>query len=103
MRDGPMKQQAAPDGGNRKHHRGRARWHVDDEWRDVLLGPQGLRLDEWLANGMARAVKHGANRTIYRVALPGREAFFLKHYAPRSWRDTARASARGSLTRHGCG
>jgi hypothetical protein len=43
---------------------------VAAEYRDVLLGPDGLRLAEWLAAGQARVVKHGPHRTVYRVRLP---------------------------------
>lgn len=46
-------------------------WSVAAAWRDLLLGAAGLRLDEWLASGQARVVKHGPHRTVYRVTLPG--------------------------------
>ncbi|HMF18345.1 MAG TPA: lipopolysaccharide kinase InaA family protein, partial [Gemmataceae bacterium] len=55
------------------------RWQVVPEFRDTLLGPNGLRLDEWLQNGQARMVKHGAHRTVYHVVLP-KLSFYLKHY-----------------------
>jgi tRNA A-37 threonylcarbamoyl transferase component Bud32 len=54
-------------------------WQVLPECRDQLLGPQGLRLEEWLQAGLAQVVKHGPHRTVYRVALPGLN-FYLKHY-----------------------
>jgi hypothetical protein len=39
------------------------RWEFAPEWQDLtdrslLFGPQGLRLEQWLANGQARIVKH---------------------------------------------
>ena len=48
---------------------GGTRWQMA-EYRDVLLGPDGLRLAEWLAAGQARVIKHGPHRTVYRVTLP---------------------------------
>jgi tRNA A-37 threonylcarbamoyl transferase component Bud32 len=54
------------------------RWVIAAEYRDLLLGPQGLRLQEWLENGQAVAVKHGPHRAVYRIDLPGL-SFYLKH------------------------
>jgi tRNA A-37 threonylcarbamoyl transferase component Bud32 len=54
------------------------RWVVAAECRDFLLGPNGLRLGEWLQSGQAIAVKHGPHRTVYRVDLPVMN-FYLKH------------------------
>src|SRR5579871_2410724 len=54
------------------------RWEVLPECRERLLGPDGLRLAEWLRTGQARIVKQGAQRTVYRVTLPGL-SFYLKH------------------------
>jgi tRNA A-37 threonylcarbamoyl transferase component Bud32 len=68
-------------------------WHVPAAYRDLLLGPAGLRLDEWLRDGRARVIKHGPHRTVYRVTLPGLD-FHLKHYRlqdTRAWlRDLVR-------------
>ncbi|HEV3257683.1 MAG TPA: lipopolysaccharide kinase InaA family protein [Gemmataceae bacterium] len=58
---------------------GGIRWQVTPEHRDRLLGPEGLRLDEWLRSGEAQVVKHGPHRTVYRVRLSGLD-FHLKHY-----------------------
>jgi tRNA A-37 threonylcarbamoyl transferase component Bud32 len=60
------------------------RWEFAPEWRDAgepraLFGPDGLRLEEWLASGAARVVKHAPHRTVYRVVLPGHD-FHVKHY-----------------------
>ncbi len=51
-----------------------------------LIGPAGLRLEEWLASGAARPVKLAPYRNVYRVVLPGLD-FHLKHYpaAGRVW------------------
>jgi tRNA A-37 threonylcarbamoyl transferase component Bud32 len=58
---------------------GGIRWQVLPEWRHLLFGPQGLRLDEWLRAGLAHVVKNGPHRTVYRVALPGL-CIYLKHH-----------------------
>ena len=55
------------------------RWQVVPEFRETLLGPKGLRLEEWLQNDQARMVKHGTHRTVYHVVLP-ELSFYLKHY-----------------------
>lgn len=71
------------------------RWQALADWRAMLFGPQGLRLDEWLAGGEAQVVKHGPSRTVYRVDLAER-AFFVKHYRSPSWRDVGRQLVRAS-------
>jgi serine/threonine protein kinase len=48
-------------------------------WRDRLLGPAGLRLDEWRAAGCLDTVKSGPHRIVYRVALP-EGSLYIKHY-----------------------
>jgi serine/threonine protein kinase len=58
---------------------GGIRWRIQSEYRDQLLGRDGLRLDEWLSAGQAQVVKHGPHRTVYRVALPGLDVH-VKHY-----------------------
>jgi tRNA A-37 threonylcarbamoyl transferase component Bud32 len=58
---------------------GGTRWRVPPECREVLFGPAGLRLEEWLRDGRATVVKHGPHRTVYRVTLPGLDGY-LKHY-----------------------
>jgi tRNA A-37 threonylcarbamoyl transferase component Bud32 len=45
---------------------------------EPLFGPDGPRLDDWLAAGQAQVVKHGPHRTVYHVVLPGLD-FYLKH------------------------
>jgi tRNA A-37 threonylcarbamoyl transferase component Bud32 len=57
--------------------RGGVRWQIRPGL-EHLFGPKGPRLDEWLATGQARAVKHGPHRTVYHVTLPGMD-FYLKH------------------------
>jgi hypothetical protein len=53
-------------------------WWIAPECRHVLLGPQGLRLDEWLEAGQASIVKRGPHRIVYRVELPELH-FYVKH------------------------
>ena len=55
------------------------RWRVLPGWEERLLGPHGLRLDEWLDQGRAQVVKEGPHRTVYRVRLAD-VCFYLKHY-----------------------
>lgn len=68
-------------------------WELPTDVRPLLLGPDGLRLAEWLESGQARPVKHGPLRTIYRVTLPGLD-FHLKHYRPVGLRSRLRESLR---------
>jgi hypothetical protein len=63
-------------------------------WQTVLVGPEGLRLAQWLRNGQARLVKHGPQRAVYRVDAE-QHTFFVKHYRCRRWWD-----ALGHLFRH---
>jgi tRNA A-37 threonylcarbamoyl transferase component Bud32 len=57
--------------------RGGVRWQVRPGLQ-YLFGPDGLRLDEWLAAEQAHIVKHGPHRTVYHVVLPELD-FYLKH------------------------
>lgn len=57
---------------------GGLRWRLAPEHRELLLGTEGLRLEEWLQTGQARVIKHASHRTVYQVQLPGLH-FFLKH------------------------
>jgi tRNA A-37 threonylcarbamoyl transferase component Bud32 len=45
-------------------------WAIAPRYRDILLGPDGLRLAEWLQAGQAHIVKNGPHRIVYRVELP---------------------------------
>ncbi len=58
---------------------GGVRWNLRADVRERLIGPHGLRLEEWLRNGQARVVKHGPHRTVYHIALSGLN-FYLKHF-----------------------
>lgn len=74
------------------------RWSVSTAWRTLLIGPQGLRLDEWLAEGRVHVVKHASHRTVYRVDLPQR-SFFLKHYRVLAFLNALTHLLRGSAAR----
>jgi tRNA A-37 threonylcarbamoyl transferase component Bud32 len=74
---------------------GGLRWRVTPECRDRLFGPEGLRLQEWLARGQAALVKHGPHRQVYCVNLPGL-SFYLKHNRVRDVRTWVRQLVRPS-------
>lgn len=57
---------------------GGIRWSLVPELDRLLLGPMGLRLQEWVESGQAHVVKQGPHRVVYRVDLPG-FSFYLKH------------------------
>jgi hypothetical protein len=64
--------------------------------RDQLLGPDGLRIAEWLQSGKAQVVKTGPHRVVYRATLADSTTVYIKHnLLPdlRSWlRQTVRPS-----------
>ena len=75
-----------------------ARWQALTDWAPTLLGPDGLRLNQWRARGEARVVKHGPHRTVYAVELADR-AFHVKHYRCNRTMDVARHLVRASSAR----
>ncbi len=68
---------------------GEVGWWVRPEWRDALIGPSGLRIDEWRAEGRLSTVKTGPQRVVYRVDLP-QGTIFVKHYLIPGWREMVR-------------
>jgi tRNA A-37 threonylcarbamoyl transferase component Bud32 len=76
-------------------------WRVAPEVREQLLGPEGLRLEQWLARGQARLVKHGPHRSVYAVELPGLNVH-VKHNRLASARAWLRELARTSKARSEC-
>jgi len=48
-------------------------------WGDVLLGPEGLRLDQWRREGRLTTVKSGRQRIVYRVDLE-EGPVYIKHF-----------------------
>jgi tRNA A-37 threonylcarbamoyl transferase component Bud32 len=58
------------------------RWTVEPALNtDLLFGPNGLRLPEWLASGVATIVKERPLRNVWRVTLPTLD-FYVKHVKP---------------------
>ena len=64
-------------------------WWSRDGWGDVLLGPDGLRLDEWRERGRLTTIKSGPHRVVYRVDLP-EGTIYIKHFLVPDWRATLR-------------
>ena len=64
-------------------------WWSRDGWGDVLLGPEGLRLDEWREQGRLTTIKSGPHRVVYRVDLP-QGTIYVKHFLVPDWRATLR-------------
>jgi tRNA A-37 threonylcarbamoyl transferase component Bud32 len=58
---------------------GNAHWWVNPDWSGQLLDADGLRLEEWQAQGNVEIVKQSESRTVYRVGLPER-SIYIKHY-----------------------
>ena len=64
-------------------------WWVRPEWHDALIGPEGLRLDEWRKSGRLSIIKTGPQRVVYRADLP-QGSVFVKHFLVPSWREMLR-------------
>ncbi|MBV8609608.1 MAG: phosphotransferase [Singulisphaera sp.] len=58
---------------------GEVGWWVRSDWHRVLLGPGGLRLDEWRSSGRLTIVNTRPHRVVYRVDLP-EGAIYVKHF-----------------------
>jgi tRNA A-37 threonylcarbamoyl transferase component Bud32 len=58
---------------------GGLRWLVQADVQNLLLGSDGLRLEEWRCGNLIQVVKHGPQRTIYRVRLPSLD-LHVKHF-----------------------
>jgi tRNA A-37 threonylcarbamoyl transferase component Bud32 len=56
-------------------------WHLPAELQGALVGPHGLRLEEWRRDGRLTIVKNGPLRAVYRVQLPELD-IHIKHYRP---------------------
>jgi len=54
-------------------------WWVRADWERTLLGPGGLRLDDWRRQGRLDVVKKGPHRVVYRADLP-EGAVYVKHF-----------------------
>jgi tRNA A-37 threonylcarbamoyl transferase component Bud32 len=64
---------------------GNVGWWSRDGWGEVLLGPEGLRLDEWNEQGQVTTIKSGPHRVVYRVDLP-QGTIYVKHFLVPDWR-----------------
>jgi tRNA A-37 threonylcarbamoyl transferase component Bud32 len=69
-------QQTLPRPTNLKHDG--FHWYVAPAFQNLLFGPAGFRLAEWLAAGQATIIKQGPHRVVYRVELPDL-TFYVKH------------------------
>ena len=79
---------------------GDIRWWVAPGMEDQLLGPDGLRLNEWLKSGQATVVKQGPHRVVYRVALTDGQVVYIKHNLVPDFRTLLRQTVRPSKSRH---
>jgi tRNA A-37 threonylcarbamoyl transferase component Bud32 len=64
-------------------------WWVRADCQRALLGPDGLRLEQWRAEGKLAVVKKGPHRVVYRVDLPD-GAVYVKHFLVPGWREVLR-------------
>src|SRR3954453_1152484 len=81
-------------------------WWVRGDWERALLGPEGLRLDEWRRDGRLTVVKTGPHRVVYRADLP-EGAVYVKHFLVpgfrakvRQWLRRGKGRNEGRRTRH---
>ena len=58
---------------------GEVGWWVRPDWREPLIGPDGLRLEEWARQGRLTTIKTGPLRTVYRADLP-EGSVYIKHF-----------------------
>ncbi|WZO96421.1 lipopolysaccharide kinase InaA family protein [Isosphaeraceae bacterium EP7] len=58
---------------------GQVGWWFKPEWGPVLIGPDGLRLDEWRRSDSLTTIKTGPHRVVYRADLP-EGVVFIKHF-----------------------
>ena len=61
-------------------------WWVKPGWQPTLIGTQGLRLEQWRAEGKLSIVKSGPHRTVYRADLT-EGPVYIKHYLVPSFRE----------------
>ena len=68
---------------------GEVGWWVRPEWRKRLIGPDGLRLEEWRRDGNLTTIKTGPHRVVYRADLP-EGSVFVKHFLVPGWQEMIR-------------
>jgi tRNA A-37 threonylcarbamoyl transferase component Bud32 len=54
-------------------------WWLRGPWENMLLTVDGLRLEQWQAEGRLTTIKSGPHRIVYRVSLP-EGGIYIKHY-----------------------
>ncbi|HWE40834.1 MAG TPA: lipopolysaccharide kinase InaA family protein [Isosphaeraceae bacterium] len=64
-------------------------WWVRPSWRATLLGPEGLRLEQWRREGRLATIKAGPHRVVYRADLD-EGPVFIKHYLVPDFRSKVR-------------
>lgn len=81
-------------------------WWVRSDWQNALLGPNGLRIDEWRERGQLTVVKKGPHRVVYRVDLP-EGSVYIKHFLVpsfqaklRQWLRRGKGRNEGKRTRY---
>jgi tRNA A-37 threonylcarbamoyl transferase component Bud32 len=74
-------------------------WWVRPQWRRALLGPRGLRLEEWRREGRLTVVKTGHMRVVYRADLE-EGAVYVKHNLVPSLRSKVRQWIRRGKSRN---
>lgn len=78
---GQVQKRSTPTASMRTLHLGQTRWRLRRDLDPVLFNERGIRLAEWVKEGLAQRIKHGSGRTIYRVRLPGLD-LYVKHFRP---------------------
>jgi tRNA A-37 threonylcarbamoyl transferase component Bud32 len=81
-------------------------WWVRGDWHETLLGPAGLRLEEWRREGRLTVVKTGPQRVVYCAQLP-QGTVFIKHFLVpglrarlRQWLRRGKGRNEGQRTRY---
>lgn len=81
-------------------------WWIRADWQHALLGPDGLRLDEWARLGRLTVIKTHAYRVVYRAELD-EGAVYVKHYLVpgirakiRQWLRRGKGRNEGQRTRY---
>ncbi len=70
-------------------HAGQIGWWVRHDWHEALIGPDGLKLDQWQREGRLSTIKTGPHRVVYRADLP-EGTVFVKHFKVPGWRELFR-------------
>lgn len=79
-------------------HCGDVDWNVDPRLADQLLGPDGLRWEQWRERGWLQTVKSGRHRSVHRVTLPG-GVYYVKHFRAADRWARWRRRLRGAIAR----